>query len=297
MRLNYEVIEAQIAQWLPELSPAARAYWTVEGAPGQDCGPYIFFGRVVSSYIEVLLAMHASCGRDRLLARAFGLVDAMLEATDQNVRDLAFIEVLEGADAWWLARSLPFLGPRARAKLDQFDRSWRGAGDIEAGPDLERDVIDLCGVRDAVLAALSSERIGITDVPGISAPREWQRVSSIDVARERADATAFLSCFGTSRPYVVAPLCDVSCDERTLEHLAGDLAEIDGTEPEQRSKAEVSFFPIARGERVWQMNDGDAMHTRWTATLWIARQFEVSFLADRIRRVLSGASPRLMENG
>ncbi|MGH7135832.1 MAG: hypothetical protein ACREHD_08840, partial [Pirellulales bacterium] len=43
---------------------------------------YIFFESMFATYVEVLLAMRESVGRDRLLARAFCFVDEMLTSDD-----------------------------------------------------------------------------------------------------------------------------------------------------------------------------------------------------------------------
>src|SRR5688572_33391862 len=43
MQLNYIAIEEQLAEALQEIRPAAEYYWSDQGEPGKDCGPYIFF--------------------------------------------------------------------------------------------------------------------------------------------------------------------------------------------------------------------------------------------------------------
>jgi hypothetical protein len=294
--LRYESIEAQIVEWLPELRPAAERYWEEEGPPGQDCGPYIFIGQVLEPYVEVLLAMGESRMRNHLLGRAFALLDAMLdEQGDYNVRGLAFIEFLQNADAWWLGRARSFLGSKALAELRSSDPDWLREIDVSEAADLEREIIDLWGVRDVVMAGFGDD-VRDPDVPGISAPREWQALPSLEVAREVEGAAVFVSCFGTSRPYVVAPARQVLCDADTLRRLAVDLATRDGEEPDQQSKASVHFFRIRIGERVWQMNEvKGGPHTRWEGVPWIAKRVKELGLEPGVREVLAGSRLRATE--
>jgi hypothetical protein len=295
--LRYESIEAQISDWLHELRPAAQRYWEDEGQPGHDPGPYVFVGQVFEPYIEILLAMRESRERDRLLTRAFSLLEAMLSCDDKYVRDLAFIQFLENADPWWLARGKPFLGSAAVAELRRYHPDWRQALDVAAAADNEREIIDLCGVRDIVLMELRSEQVGERDVPGISAPRVWQALPSLETAQKVPGTVAFVSCFGTSRPYVIAPTTDVYCDTATLRRLATDLATCDAEEPDQPSKAAVYFFPIREGERVWQMNgQGSGRHARWEGARWIAPRIKGLGHESSVIDVLAGSRTRLIED-
>ena len=112
-------------------------------------------------------------------------------------------------------------------------------------------------------------------MPGIGAPRAWQALPSLEVAQKVSGTVTVVSCYGTSRPYVVAPTSEVRCDMATLHRLAADLAARDGEEPDQPSKAGVYFFPIRKGERVWQMNDPKAgPHARWEGARWIAHRIK-----------------------
>ena len=290
MPFQSSTIEMQVIEALPELRPAAERYWADEGPPGEDSGNYIFFWFVVTRYVEVLLAMPEGRGRDRLLARAYGLIDGMLDQhSERDVRDLAYIEFLESMSPWWHSRSLPFLGPNAISELDRCEPAWRMRSPVHAEADLEREISDLYGVRDIVLAELADEGVQIAQVPGISAPRTWQPVPGIELARAMPDAVAFVSCFGTSEPYVLCPIAEVACDDASLERLAMDLADIENMEPNQRSKARTGFYRIAEGERVSGMTgpDGDK-HPRWKGSLWIADQFAAKGLEESIRDVLAG---------
>jgi hypothetical protein len=53
---------------------------------------------VVACHIEVLLAIGEIDARNALLKDAFGLIEAMLSCRDKNVRDLAYVQLLENAD-------------------------------------------------------------------------------------------------------------------------------------------------------------------------------------------------------
>jgi hypothetical protein len=240
--------------------------------------------------------MRESRERDRLLTRAFSLLEAMLMCDDKNVRELAFIQFLENADPWWLARGKPFLGSGAVAELRRYHPDWRQALDNAATADSEREIIDLCGVRDIVLMELGSELVGERDVPGIGAPRAWQALPSLEAAQKVPGTVAFVSCFGTSRPYVIAPTTDVHCDTATLRQLATDLATCDAEEPDQPSKAAVYFFPIREGERIWQMDDPiSGRHARWEGARWIAPRIKGLGHESSVIDVLAGSRTRLIE--
>ena len=292
MPFQYSTIETQVIEALPELRPAAEHYWADEGAPGEDSGNYIFFWHVVTRYVEVLLAMPEGGGRDRLLVRAYGMIEAMLDPqSDKDVHNLAYIEFLESMWPWWYSRSLTFLGPNAIAELDRCEPGWRARSPEHAEADPARDIIDIYGVRDIVLDELADEGVQIAQVPGISAPRAWQALPGIEMARAMPDAVAFVSCFGTSVPFVLCPIAEVVCEEASLERLAMDLADIEHREPNQRSKAQAGFYRIAKGERVWGMTGDDGRkHSRWTGRLWITNRFVVKGLEKSIRDVLAGPS-------
>jgi hypothetical protein len=138
------------------------------------------------------------------------------------------------------------------------------------------------------MAEIGAEIVGDRDVPGIGAAREWQALPSLEMARRTEGAVVFISCYGTSRPYVVAPAREVYCDETALRRLAVDLATRDDEEPDQQSKAGVYYFPIRTGERVWQMNDPSAgRHARWEGVLWIAQRVRELGLEPSVRDVLA----------
>jgi hypothetical protein len=291
--LWYQEIEEQLANALPELRPAVEVYAKKEGPPGEDPGAYIFFESMFARYVEVLLAMRAGAGRDRLLGRAFAFVEEMLRSEDRNIHDLAFIGLYENRDLWWYGRALPFIGPAARAELDQFEPRWREVAPADCFPEPDREIIDIYGVRDVVLCQLQHEGYRVKDVPGITAPRSWEPLSDLNQAYRANDAVAFLSCFGTSYPYVICPISGVRCSEAVLLELARDLADIEQIEPNQREKARVAFFHIRLEERVWNMRIGGAEHARYDGTLWIADQFAKRGLVSAIRAILSNVRQQL----
>ena len=162
--LRYDRIEQQLADALPELRPAAEYYWKKEGAPGADCGPYIFFEDMFKSYVEVLLALPTSPGRDALLRRAFSFVEEMLASGDGRVRDLAYIGLYEHRSPRWFARAAAFIGPLAVAELDELRPGWRKMRGASKDPG--RKILDGYGVRHVIADELRAEGVTLSSVPG-----------------------------------------------------------------------------------------------------------------------------------
>src|SRR5262249_13384351 len=157
-----------------------------------------------ATFIEILLAMPKSVLRDLMLERAFRFIEAMLDSQDWEARGLAQ-GVLDGRDAWWTARALRFLGPLASAELA---RTPGGAlPQAEADPDAEREIIDLYGVRDEILSRDRS--LAPEQVPGISAPRAWERMLTLVEAQRDPLGAVFLACSGTSTPLVICAAAEV----------------------------------------------------------------------------------------
>jgi hypothetical protein len=162
--LDYNRIEQQLIQALPELRPAAEYYWSKEGIPGENCGPYIFFDDLFACYVEILLAMPDSPRRQELLRRAFAFVELML-ARNGHVADLAFVGLYEGRPAWWFARARDFIGSQAADMLDRAEwrwRQWTTSENYEIVP----EIIDLYGVRDVIASELKEEGVTLVGVPG-----------------------------------------------------------------------------------------------------------------------------------
>jgi hypothetical protein len=168
-QLTSQNVERRLVDLLPELRPAAEHYWQVEGEPGNDSGPYMFFESMFGAYVTILLAMAQSPRRDWLLRRAFGAIDAMLGRGDDQVRHLAFIGLLESRGGWWWSRAQPFLGPAARRELDAYEPSW---GHAVASADADAAMfIDLYGVRSVIASELAEEGISLEGVPGATVSR------------------------------------------------------------------------------------------------------------------------------
>jgi hypothetical protein len=167
---TYGEIERQIVATLPELRPVAEHYWKLEGAPGSDCGPYIFLDSTVDAYATILLAMPGSPRRDHLLRRAFNLIETMLMEGDAEVQTLAFIGLLESRGAWWWRRAEPFMGPAAQRELDKSEPWWRTDTTGSTADDAE--FIDLHGVRSIIAHELADEGISLHDVPGATHTQE-----------------------------------------------------------------------------------------------------------------------------
>lgn len=133
--LEFGRIEQHLVESLPELRPAVEAYWRDEGPPGEHPGQYLLFEGVFNPYITVLLDAASSPARDRLLRRAFAVVDVMLLA-GRDVHDLAGIAVFEGQPPRWYELAEPFLGPRARAEIEEYGWSNTVDGPLNTGSDL-----------------------------------------------------------------------------------------------------------------------------------------------------------------
>jgi len=155
---------------LPELRPAAEYYWEIEGAPGDDSGPFVFFESLVGTYVAILLAMSDSEKRNALLRRAFNLAETMLLNGDDQVQDLAFIGLLESRGAWWWSRAQLFMGPAAHGALDTHEPWWREETVGSEADDAE--FIDLYGVRSVIASELVAEGVSLEDVPGATHKRQ-----------------------------------------------------------------------------------------------------------------------------
>lgn len=169
-QVTYANVETALVEALPELQSAYAQYLRMEGLPGEHPGSYIVFEQVFACYIEILLAMPSSPGRDRLLQRAFNFAERMLRSEFSNLRDLAFISLYEGREPWWYARALPFLSSISRAELDASEPTWCETEGLESQLQPKREIYDLYGCRDVVLRELAGECLDIASIPGISSP-------------------------------------------------------------------------------------------------------------------------------
>jgi hypothetical protein len=165
LKFSYDNIETQIIEVLPELKPVADNYWKDEGKEGEDSGAYVFLGSIFESYVDFLLAMPESPGRNRLLSRAFNLVEDMMKSEDEAVSGLA-IDVLESRGNWFNYHAFHFFGPLAYKYLDEWQPGWREKMKLGVEKKLyEPLLIDLYNVREVIYRELKSEGITIEDVP------------------------------------------------------------------------------------------------------------------------------------
>src|SRR5512143_811240 len=147
MTPEYDRIEKQLVDWLPELRPAVQSYWQSQGAPGEDAGPYILFEDLFRPYISVLLSAPESPRRSALLQRAFDVTEALIRAGGE-VRNLAATAVFEGQGSQWFRLAQPFIGPRSRSEAEEYGWAVSTVSSIE-------EPIDLYGVRPLVAQLLA----------------------------------------------------------------------------------------------------------------------------------------------
>lgn len=159
--LHYRDIERQLVEAVPEIRPAAEFYWSTEGEPGQDCGPYIFVEDLFARYVEVLLWVPSGVRRDGLLRRAFEIVEQMLGSVDEEVQGLAMIGLFEGRDPAWLKRARAFVGRRGRAWLKEHHTNWRDCA--SADDQILPQILDGYHVRTVIAREL---QLPVDEVPG-----------------------------------------------------------------------------------------------------------------------------------
>ena len=145
----YSTVERQLVEWLPELRPAAEAYWESEGAEGDDAGPYILFEGLFRPFLTRLLAAPASPCRDAILRHAFEFIETMIIAGG-DLHDLAGISVFEGQTAGWFTLADPFLGPRTHREA--IEHGWA----TSERPDALDPGVDLYGIGPLVTHVLGS---------------------------------------------------------------------------------------------------------------------------------------------
>jgi hypothetical protein len=210
-----------------------------------------------------------------------------LESKDKDVRDLAYIGILEWRDLWYYSRAFQFLGPAARRELDQWQPNWREAFNLNAQVEPDKEIIDLYCVREVILRELKSDRIDRRQIPGNTYPNESQRYSTLRIAEHHDDAVVLLGRY--SIPYLVCPPESINCHPTTLLVLAQNLVPFEDQDQNPESYAYVIFPRIPLGERVWQMNHGNKKHLRYEGQLWIADMFTQKGLVEPIKGVLDGS--------
>ena len=158
-------------QWqaaFPHLQPAydqlaADEVFSEHGIPGL----YSLVEMLFAHYIELLLRLPISRGRNAALHAAFAFVDRLLTSSDDSVIGLGQIGIMEGREPWWFQRALPFGSPI-------FNRHARRVGDLgweaatEAPSPLPVPPVnyhDLFGIRKCIVQLLHAEGITLADLP------------------------------------------------------------------------------------------------------------------------------------
>lgn len=161
-------------QWqaaFPHLQPAydqlaADEVFSENGMPGL----YFLAEMLFAHYIELLLRLPISRGRDEALHAAFAFVDRLLTSPDDSVIGLGQIGIMEGREPWWFQRALPFGSPI-------FNRHARRVGDLgweaatEAPSPLPVPTVtfhDLFGIRECIVQLLHAEGVTLADLPDLS---------------------------------------------------------------------------------------------------------------------------------
>jgi hypothetical protein len=127
----YDSVHTRMLDAFPELRPAHDRFladWVLNEPPGQ----YLHLD-LLDTLIELLLLRQPSPQRDAVLARAFEFVEQLVTSPDSDIRDLAYVGVLEWRADWWYFRAREFLGNSSRAQLDQYDPRWRAAAEASLG--------------------------------------------------------------------------------------------------------------------------------------------------------------------
>ncbi|BBN95516.1 hypothetical protein DEIGR_101023 [Deinococcus grandis] len=158
-------------QWqaaFPHLQPAydqlaADEVFSENGIPGL----YFLVEGLFAPYIELLLRLPISHGRNAALHATFTFVDRLLTSPDDSVIGLGQIGIMEGREPWWFQRALPIGSPI-------FNRHARRVGDLgweaatEAPPPLPVPPVtyhDLFGIRECIAQLLHAEGVTLADLP------------------------------------------------------------------------------------------------------------------------------------
>src|SRR5579885_753423 len=115
--LNYDEIIDRALEAIPEIKSAYEtesARWTVE-----KMGPYNLFDVVLMPRVRELLK---SSGHDAELRRIFSFFEALMNQSDQRIRDLVGVGVCEDlcSDEAALQKACAFMGPATRRSCDEY---------------------------------------------------------------------------------------------------------------------------------------------------------------------------------
>lgn len=295
MALRYENANHLLVAALPELGPCYERFeWAWGNFGGVPPGSHIVYREIYQLAVGILLSLDPDIpGRGERLSACLSFADGLLQSGNVGLTSLAE-DALSGsllAHPAGPAAVATFGGEGLRRWFaEEHDlfirRMWRE----EASMDWVHVGFGMWGVRDA-LSELLPETSTI-ELVGISHPAQHLALSSVDEAAQSRDGVVFISAFGISRPYVIAPAREVAAGEDTLSQLALDLAAHLGGE-DQYGEPGARYYRIPIGERIWQMSVGDDEHARYQGDLWLADALHDQ--ASGIVKVLRGREPRLPE--
>jgi hypothetical protein len=158
-------------QWqaaFPHLQPAydqlaADEVFSENGIPGL----YFLVEMLFAHYIELLLRLPMSHGRDAALHAAFTFVDRLLTSPDDSVIGLGQIGIIEGREPWWFQRALPFGSPIFNKHARRVgDLGWEAATKASSTlPVPPVDYHDLFGIRECIVQLLHAEGVTLAHLP------------------------------------------------------------------------------------------------------------------------------------
>ncbi len=122
--LQYTPVADTMLDQFPELRSAHERLlkdWGIGEPPGQ----YIILEDLLGKLVSFLLVRESGRVRDELLRRFFKFVELLLKSHDGNLRELAYVGLLEHHADWWYARATDMIGPEAAATLDSGFPEWR----------------------------------------------------------------------------------------------------------------------------------------------------------------------------
>lgn len=287
----YETAELALLKAIPELqTPFYRLITDWDNFGGGPPGQYSVFSQLLETWLEVLLAVPPDTkGRDDVLRRTMAFGERMLSSPDREAWELASESyVYPFVFACNRAVAEQFGGPELKAVLRQYHNS-----PIEDEP---RDYIDLWGVREFLAPLLPD--LTLPELPGISNPRDYDELGSLDEAKKAEDGVVLICDFGHTYVYLIARAEIVDASDADLQAAALELAPYfrfireDGmSEQSEFRNPRARYLHLPHGERVWHKTSLGQPHGRFDSDLWISDNlngFEEQIrdlLAERIRRL------------
>ena len=115
---------------------------------------------------------------------------------------------------------------------------------------------------------------------------EYDAIDTLDEARQLLDAYAILEGDYGGQTYVTAPARLIQCDEQALRYLLQDLDELAWHDPEGQ---QLTYWKHKVGEHF----GGGMGGAEATGDVWVHEMLRELGIEDRVRKVISGESPRL----